>query len=133
MNSSLQKNTDLMQFFIIKPRHPGRLKKLSGWKKPSVGALPGHMRQNATTVTWSGRLRIYYRVTVTQERPRVQQSASKFRNLLLQAKDRTWANCALALSVSGTSWSRLCLDGPRVHLSAIKGHFWLHAMYACTE
>jgi len=27
------------------------------------------------------------------------------------------ANCALALSVSGASRSRLCPDGPRVHLS----------------
>jgi len=35
----------------------------------------------------------------------------------LQAKDRTWANCALALSVSGASRSRLCSDEPRVHLS----------------
>jgi len=26
------------------------------------------------------------------------------------------ANCALALSVSGASWSRLCPNGPRVHL-----------------
>jgi len=44
--------------------------------------------------------------------------ASKFRNLFVQAKDRTWAYCALALSVSGTSSrSRLCPDGPRVHLS----------------
>jgi len=37
----------------------------------------------------------------------------------LQAKDRTWANCALALSVSGASRSRLCPDGPRVHLSGL--------------
>jgi len=34
----------------------------------------------------------------------------------LQANDRTWANCALALSVSGASRSRLCPDGPRVYL-----------------
>jgi len=34
-----------------------------------------------------------------------------------QAKDRTWANCTFALSVSGTSRTRVCPDGPRVHLS----------------
>jgi len=43
--------------------------------------------------------------------------ANKFRNLPLQAKDRTSANYAVALNVSGTSRSRLCSDGPRVHLS----------------
>jgi len=33
------KNTHLTRFFIIKPGHPGRLKKSrSGWKKPLVGA-----------------------------------------------------------------------------------------------
>jgi len=52
-----------------------------------------------------------------QYRPRVQQSASKVRNLPLQAKDRTWTNCALALRVSEASRSRLCPDGLRVHLS----------------
>jgi len=31
--------------------------------------------------------------------------------------DRIWANCTVALSVSGASRSRLCPDGPRVHLS----------------
>jgi len=46
----------------------------------------------------------------------VQQSSSKFRNLPLQAKDRRWANCAVALGVSGASRQRLCPDGPRVHL-----------------
>jgi len=35
----------------------------------------------------------------------------------LQAKDRTWVNCAVALSVSGASRSRLCPDGPCMHLS----------------
>jgi len=38
---------------------------------------------------------------VTQYRPRGQQSASKLLNLPLQAKDRTWENCAVARSVSG--------------------------------
>jgi len=38
---------------------------------------------------------------------RVQQSSSKFRILPLQVKDQTWANCVVALSVSG----------PRVHSS----------------
>jgi len=45
-----------------------------------------------------------------QQRPRVQQSASNFRFLPLQAKDRTWTNCAVTLSVSGGSRSQLCLD-----------------------
>jgi len=46
-----------------------------------------------------------------------QEYCSKFRNLPLQAKDRTWANFAAALSVPGASRSRLYPDGPRVHLS----------------
>jgi len=33
------KNIDFTRYFIIKPRHPSRLKNRSGWKKPSVGAL----------------------------------------------------------------------------------------------
>jgi len=81
-----------------------------------VGALVT-CGKTPTTVTLSEHLKIYCHVIVTQWRPRVQQSASKFRNLPLQAKDRTWANCAHALSVSGASRSRLCPDGPRVHLS----------------
>jgi len=28
------KKQDLTRFFIIKPRHPGRLKSRSGWKTP---------------------------------------------------------------------------------------------------
>jgi len=32
-------------------------------------------------------------------------------------RQRTWANCALALSVSGASQSQLCPDGPHVHSS----------------
>jgi len=76
----------------------------------------------ATTGTWSEHLKIYCRVIFTQKRPRVQQCAGKFRNLSLQAKDRTWANCALALSVSGASRSRLCPDGPHVRSS---GHAYM--------
>jgi len=59
------KNRDLTQFFIIKPRHPGRLKSRSGWKKLSVGALVtcGKM---PTTVTSNEYLKIYCRDIVTQ-------------------------------------------------------------------
>jgi len=34
------KSTDLTHVFITDPRHPGRLKNRSGWKKTSVGACP---------------------------------------------------------------------------------------------
>jgi len=46
MNLSLQKNTDLTRFFIIKPRHPGRLKKQI-WVEKTCSGRPGHMRKNA--------------------------------------------------------------------------------------
>jgi len=39
------KNTDFTRFFIIKPRHLGRPKTRSVWKK--LSGSPGHMRQNA--------------------------------------------------------------------------------------
>jgi len=42
---SLQKNTDFTRFFIIKPRHTGRLKADLGEK--TLSGNPGHMRQNA--------------------------------------------------------------------------------------
>jgi len=96
------KNTDCTRFFVIKPRHTSRLKNRSGWVKPSVGAL----------VTCGKRLLLQLEVSIwtfttvfllRKKRPRIQQSASKFRNLPLQAKDRT--NCAVGLSVSGTSRS----------------------------
>jgi len=45
-------------------------------EKNAVGALHGHMRKTPTTVTWSERLRICYRVILTQETPTVEQSAS---------------------------------------------------------
>jgi len=41
------KHPVLTRFFIIKPGHPGRLKKQIWVKKPAVGALYGHMRKNA--------------------------------------------------------------------------------------
>jgi len=41
-----------------------------------------------TPITWSEHLKIYCCVIVTQERPRVQQSSNKFRNLPQQAKER---------------------------------------------
>jgi len=64
INLSLQK-TDLTRFFIIKPRHPGRLKKQMRMEKASVGALATHGK-TPTTVTWNERLKIYCRVIVTQ-------------------------------------------------------------------
>jgi len=57
------KNTDLMRFSIIRPRHPGRLKQI--WVEKSLSGRPRQMRQNAyyrnvnktpTTVTWTKRL-----------------------------------------------------------------------------
>jgi len=49
----------------------------------------------------------------------------KFRNLPLQAKDRTWANCAVALSVSEASRSRLPWWASRPFMRP-----WLQA-YSC--
>ena len=80
------------------------------WQRPWVGALVT-CGKTPTIVTWSERVKIYCSIIVTQQSPRVQQSASKFRNLPLQAKDRSWANCAVALSVSGDLRSRLSLMG----------------------
>jgi len=91
----------------------GRLKQQI-WVEKTLCGNPGHMRQIAYSRNLKWTFEDLLRVIVTQQRPRVQQSASKFRNLPLQAKG---ANCALALSVSGVSRSRLCPDGPRVHLS----------------
>jgi len=71
------------RFFVIKLRHTDRLKNRSRWKKPSVGALVTCGKTPAT-VTWRKNLKIFYRAIVTPWRPRVQQSASKFRNLSLQ-------------------------------------------------
>jgi len=48
-----------------------------------------------TSVTWSERLKIYCRVVAMQRRPTVEQAPCKFRNLPLQAKERTWTNCNL--------------------------------------
>jgi len=45
------KNPDFTRFFVIKARHPGRLKSRSGWKKPAVGALVTRGK-TLTTVTW---------------------------------------------------------------------------------
>jgi len=46
MNVSLQKNTDLTRFFMIKPRHPGRLKKQI-WVEKTLSESPDNLRQNA--------------------------------------------------------------------------------------
>ena len=78
-----------------------------------------HAKKRLLLLTWSERLKIYCRVIVTQYRRRVEQSAIKFDNLPLLAKDRTWANCAVALGVSEALRSGLCPDGPRVHLSGL--------------
>jgi len=54
--------------FMIKPRHPGRLKEADlspVWKKPAVGALVT-CEKTPATVTWSERLKIYYRIIVKQ-------------------------------------------------------------------
>jgi len=102
----------------LKPTHPGRLKKQIWVKK------------NPQWEPWSHAARRYYRnLRWTFEdllpcycypvviKSRLQQSASKFRNLTLQAKDRTWVSCAVVLSVSGASRSRLFPDGTRVRTS----------------
>jgi len=47
---SLQKKTDLTRFFIIKPRHAGRLKKSVLGEKKRKGSL-GHTRKNADYLT----------------------------------------------------------------------------------
>jgi len=40
------KNPDAMSFFIIKPRHPGRLKKADLGGKPRSASPDGHVRKN---------------------------------------------------------------------------------------
>ena len=52
------KQTDLTQFFIIKPRHPGGLKKQIWVEKNTVGALVTRGK-TPTTATWSEHLKIY--------------------------------------------------------------------------
>jgi len=110
------KNTDLTRFFIIKPRHPGRLINRSGWTKKLIGS-PAHMRENAyyRNLKWTikGLLPCYcYAIKTKSTTIRLQVSQSH-----LQAKNRTRANSAVALSVSGALRLRLCPDEPRVHLS----------------
>jgi len=60
MNLPLQK-TDSTRFFIIEPRHPGRLKIADLGGKHSVGALVT-CGKTPNTVTWSERLNIYCHV-----------------------------------------------------------------------
>jgi len=120
------KQPDLTLFFITQPRHLGRLKSRYRWKK--LSGSPGHMRQNATAVTWSEHLKIYCRVIVTQKKTRVQQSASKFLNLPLQAKDWTWVNYAVVLSVS---WASRYLSAPNYMPSCIHPESDFH-LIRCT-
>ena len=50
-----------------------------------------------TTVTWSEPLKICCHVIVTQQRPTVEQSARKCRNMALQAKEQTWTHHCMTL------------------------------------
>jgi len=45
------KNTDFTRFFIIKPIHPGRLKKQI-WVEKTLSGRPGHMWENAYYRNW---------------------------------------------------------------------------------
>ena len=105
--------------FIIKPRHTGRLIKQIWVEKPLVGA-PVTCGKTPATVTWSENLKIYCRVYCYAIKTKSNNNPlAGFATCLCKQRieHRTWANCALALSVSGASRSRLCPDGPRVHLS----------------
>jgi len=64
------KKLDWTQLFIIKPKYPGRLGK-TDMEGKKLSGNPNHMRQNATTVTWSEHFKISCRVIGTQYRPRV--------------------------------------------------------------
>jgi len=56
------KNPHVTWFFIIKPRHPSRLKK-QVWVEKARSGTSGHMRKHAYyTVTLSERLKVYCRV-----------------------------------------------------------------------
>jgi len=66
-------------------------------KNQALGALVT-CRKMPTTETWSERFRIYCRVIDMQQIPTAKQSASKFRKLLLQIKERTWANCNIIIA-----------------------------------
>ena len=102
--------------FLIKPRHTGRLIKQIWVEKPLVGALVT-CGKTPTTVIWNEHLKIYCRLYCYAIKTKSTTTASKFCHLPLQAKDRTWTNCAVALYISGASRSQHCPDGPCAHLS----------------
>jgi len=95
----------------ISPRRTGRLEKQIWVEKTLVRALVtcGKTPTTVTWTSWSEHLRfISVFLLRSKDQARVQQSASKFRNLPLPAGNG--ANWALALSVSGASRSPLCRD-----------------------
>jgi len=69
---------------------------------------------------------------VTQQRPTVEQFTSKIRNLPLQTKDWTWANCNLITVWHQGRTVNLALVQCLCH-TGVKWNFWHHSMYACTE
>jgi len=60
--------------------------------------VPRKWKFASACLTWSECVSIYCGIIVTQQRPTAEQSASKFRNLPLRAKERTWANFNLIIA-----------------------------------
>jgi len=116
-------------YFIIKLRHLSPLKQANLVEKKRSGRPAGHMRKNATvTVTWSERLKIYCRVIVTQWKSTVNQSARKFRNLFVQAKERTWANCSLIIAWHQNSEPSSCAVRAGIIGRGARGNFYWRAL-----
>ena len=89
------------------------------WVEKTLSGSPGHMRQNAYyshKLKWPfENLLPSYCYAMYKNEEYNNPQASFATCLCVSAGKR--ANCALALSVSGASRSRLFPDGPRVHLS----------------
>ena len=114
MNCSLQKHrfNAVLNYWTQTPRST---KKRSGWKKTLSGS-PAHKRENAyyRNLKWTiGGLSPCYCYAIKTKTTTIRLQVSQSH---LQAKNRTRANCAVALSVTGDLRLRLCPDEPSVHL-----------------
>jgi len=101
----LWRNLTLLGNFLRRPEtYTPRSAQKTDLDEKKLNGSPGHMRKNATTVTRSEHLKIYYHAIVTQWRSRVgyNNPLASFATCLCRQGERTWVNCAVVLSVSGT-------------------------------
>ena len=112
MSFSLQKNIDITRFFIITKTHTSTKKQI--WVEKAPSGSPGHMRQNACShnLKWTFEDLIAVLLLCNKD-----QEYNNPLTISQPASAGKGANCALALTVSGALRSRLCSDGPCVHLS----------------